>query len=58
MVTIKKTNHQTVTLSVKVEQELKEQLGDMALKRGMDLSKLARVVLTNYVKPGSYQVTS
>lgn len=48
------TQNKTVNLSIKFEPELKEELASMAIKRGMDLSKLARAILTNYVKPGTF----
>jgi hypothetical protein len=48
--------NKTVSLSIKLEPELKVELGVMAVKRGMDLSKLARVVLANFIKPGTYNI--
>lgn len=46
----------TVILSVKVEPNLKKTLNDSAKAKGMDLSKLARAILTNYVQPGTYSL--
>jgi hypothetical protein len=44
----------TVNITIKFEQELKKELAGLAIKRGMDLSKLARAILTNYVRPGTF----
>lgn len=43
-------------VSVRIEQDLKDYLDKMALRKGMDLSKLINAVLTNYVKPNTYQL--
>jgi len=43
-------------LSVNLGAEIKQLLREKAEKRGMDLSKLARAILTNYVRPGTFQV--
>ena len=49
-----RTENSTVILSVKVEPDLKNKLNDAAKLKGMDLSKLSRAILTNYVKPGTF----
>lgn len=50
------TNNETVNLSVKVEPNFKTKLNDLAKIKGMDLSKLVRAVLTNYVQPNTYSL--
>lgn len=46
----------TVNMTVKLEPELKESLRLLAIKKGMDLSKLSRAVLTNFVAPGTFSL--
>lgn len=41
-------------ITVKVPADVKTALTDQAKIKGMDMSKLARAVLTNYVKPGTF----
>lgn len=50
------SQNKTVNLTIKFEPELKVELANLAIKRGMDLSKLARVILTNYIKPGTFNL--
>jgi antitoxin component of RelBE/YafQ-DinJ toxin-antitoxin module len=44
----------TGSINIKVEPNLKNQLFDLAESRGMNISTLARAVLTNFVKPGTF----
>lgn len=48
-------NKQTA-LSIKIESDVKEKLVNLAQKKSMDMSKLARAILTNYVTPGTYSL--
>lgn len=43
-------------ISIKIGQEVKTDLQSLANIKGMDLSKLVRAVLTNYIKPGTYSL--
>ncbi len=42
------------TLNIILEPELKTKLESMALKRSMDLSKLTRAILTNWLEPDTF----
>lgn len=43
-------------LSIKIETDIKSELDDLAKTKGMDLSKLTRAVLTNYVRPNTFSL--
>jgi len=43
-------------LSVKMDCKIKEMLTSTAKARGMDLSKLTRAILTNWVTPNTYNM--
>jgi antitoxin component of RelBE/YafQ-DinJ toxin-antitoxin module len=49
-----KTDVKVPYISVRIEQEVKNKLQDLAKTKGMDLSKLSRAVLTNFVSPNTY----
>ena len=49
-------NNGTVNMTIKVEPGLKESLKLLATKKGMDLSKLSRAVITNFVTPNTYSL--
>lgn len=46
----------TAGITIRIEPEVKERLEVLADRKGMDLTKLTRAILTNYVKPNSYQL--
>jgi hypothetical protein len=50
------TNKTTAALSIKLEPEIKRKLIENSVQRGMDLTKLSRAILTNWVEPGRYQI--
>ena len=43
-------------LSINFDQELKKEMATAAQQRGMEMSQLARIVLVNYLRPGTYQL--
>ncbi len=50
----KAKNYKTATITIKIEPEIKFNLEETAERKCMDMSKLARAILTNWVKPDTY----
>lgn len=53
---MEKTVSNKANISIRIDAEIKNKLEKIAESRGMDLSKLARVVLVNFVNPGTYSL--
>ena len=49
-------NQNQVPLSIRVDEEVKRGLKNVARTKGMDMSKLARIILTNYIRPNTYKL--
>lgn len=53
---MKTTEDKLTNVSIKMGTEIKEKLNKTARAKGMDLSKLARAILTNYVEPNTFSL--
>lgn len=51
-----KSKTATASVTVRLPIELKDGLTAQANRKGMDVTKLARVILTNHLKPGTFEL--